>query len=156
MTSPAPDATEGSPMHTHGPDMPTPNPDNSDSAPKRIFISVAEQSADEHAAAFIRAFHKTQPDAQFVGLAGPAMQAAGCECFYDMTHRSAMAMATIKRVPEALGLLRRLRDYILVERFDAAVLIDSPTLNLPIAKLLKRHDIPVLYYIAPQTWAWAP
>lgn len=153
MTSPAPHATDGSPMQTPSS---TPPPPAADSAAPRIFISVAEQSADEHAAAFIRAFHKTCPDAQFAGLAGPAMQAAGCECFHDMTHRSAMAMATLRRVPEALGLLRRLRDYILVEHFDAAVLVDSPTLNLPIAKYFRRHDIPVLYYIAPQTWAWAP
>ena len=123
--------------------------------PPRIFISVAEQSADEHAAALVRAFHKRQPDARFVGLTGPALRAAGCETFHDMTARSAMALAAIRRVPEALRLLYRLRRYFAAERFDAAVLVDSPTLNLPIARLCRRAGLPVLYYIAPQTWAWA-
>jgi lipid A disaccharide synthetase len=132
----------------------------------RIFISVAEQSADEHAAALVRAFHQRQPDARFVGLTGPALRAAGCETFHDMTARSAMALAAIRRVPEALRLLWRLRQLFAAaatgeggcaaaERFDAAVLVDSPTLNLPIARLCRRAGIPVLYYIAPQTWAWA-
>ncbi len=122
----------------------------------RVFISAAEQSADEHAAAFIAAFLRRQPDATFVGLAGPAMRAVGCECFHDMTARSAMALAAVRRVPEALGLLRRLKTLLAHQPFDAAVVVDSPTLNLPIAKLCRRRGIPVLYYIAPQTWAWAP
>jgi len=122
----------------------------------RVFISAAEQSADEHAAAFIRAFRQLRPDASFAGLAGPAMSGAGCECFHDMTAGSAMAMAAIYRAPEALLLLNRLRGFLSQQQFDAAVLVDSPTLNLPVAKLCRRRGVPVLYYIAPQTWAWAP
>jgi lipid-A-disaccharide synthase len=121
----------------------------------RIFISVAEQSADEHAAAFIRAFRQSHPTATFAGLAGPAMRSVGCDCFHDMTARSAMALAAFYRAPEALLLLNRLRGYLSDQRFDAAVLVDSPTLNLPIAKICRRFGTPVLYYIAPQTWAWA-
>ncbi len=120
-----------------------------------IFISAAEQSADEHAAALIRAFKKKHPQARFAGLAGPAMQAEGCDCFHDMTAGSAMAMAAIRRIPEALRLLRRLKQYFSENTFDAAVVVDSPTLNLPIAKLCRAAGIPVMYYIAPQTWAWA-
>lgn len=121
----------------------------------RIFISAAEQSADEHAAALIRAAKTRFPNATFTGLAGPAMREAGSGCFHDMTRRSAMAGAALRRVPEAIGLLRRLKRLFASMRFDAAVLVDSPTLNLPIAKLCRRNRIPVLYYIAPQTWAWA-
>lgn len=123
-------------------------------AAPRIFISAAEQSADEHAASLISAYRREHPEASFAGLAGPAMQAAGCECFFDMTARSAMAHAAFKRVPEALLLLRRLKKYLASQRFDAAVLVDSPALHLPIAKICRKLGIPVLYYIAPQTWAW--
>lgn len=120
----------------------------------RIFISAAEQSADEHAAAMIRAFKEAHPTAVFAGLAGPAMRAAGCICFHDMTARSAMALAALGRIPEAWRLLGKLRDYLTAEKFDAAVMVDSPALNLPIAKICQRAGTPVLYYIAPQTWAW--
>ncbi len=121
----------------------------------RIFISAAEQSADEHAAALIRAFGAQHPDAAFVGLAGPAMRAAGCECFHDMTTRSAMALAAFRRAPEALRLLHRLKSHLREGGYDAAVMVDSPTLNLPIARLCRLAGVPVMYYIAPQTWAWA-
>ena len=122
----------------------------------RIFVSVAEQSADEHAAALIRAFRAIESQATFHGLAGPAMQAEGCECLKDMTSKSAMAMAALRRVPEALKLLHQLKRYFAENSFDAAVMVDSPALNLPIAKLCRKFNIPVLYYIAPQTWAWGP
>jgi lipid-A-disaccharide synthase len=37
-----------------------------------------------------------------------------------------------------------------------AIVVDSPMLNLPVAKQARRAGVPVLYFIAPQTWAWAP
>ncbi len=122
----------------------------------RIFVSVAEQSADEHAAGLIEAFRVLRPEASFEGLAGPAMRAVGCGCLDDWTARSAMAMAALRRVPDAIRLLRRLKALVMTERFDAAVMVDSPALNLPIAKVFRKAGVPVLYFIAPQTWAWGP
>lgn len=124
--------------------------------PPRVFISAAEQSADEHAAALIREAHTLLGPIDFEGLAGPAMRDAGCECFHDMTARSAMALKALGRVPEALMLMNRLKRHLATRTFDAAVLVDSPTLHLPMARLFRARGIPVLYYIAPQTWAWAP
>jgi len=120
----------------------------------RIFISVAEQSADEHAAALIRAFQRRQPDVLFHGFAGPAMRSAGCRCRFDMTANAAMGLSAVRRVPEGFRLLRRLKRDVKTWSLDAAVLVDSPAFNLPIAKIFRDRGIPVLYYIAPQSWAW--
>jgi len=38
--------------------------------------------------------------------------------------------------------------------FDAAIVIDSPTLHLPLAGRAQAAGVPVMYYIAPQMWAW--
>ncbi len=122
----------------------------------RILVSVAEQSADEHAAAMIGQFAKLYPQAEFTGLAGPALRQAGCGCIHDMTARSAMALAAFRRIPEGWAVLRRLKALLASEQFDAAVVVDSPALNLPVARLCRRAGLPVLYYIAPQTWAWGP
>jgi len=35
-----------------------------------------------------------------------------------------------------------------------AILIDSPSLNLRLAKRLKQLNIPVIYFVSPQIWAW--
>ena len=39
---------------------------------------------------------------------------------------------------------------------DLVLPIDYPGFNLRIAKEARRRHIPVLYYIAPQVWAWKP
>ena len=40
------------------------------------------------------------------------------------------------------------------EKVDAAVLIDSPDFNLPLARRLVRAGLPVVFYVSPQVWAW--
>lgn len=124
--------------------------------PMRIFVSVAEQSADEHAAMLVRAALAERPNLTFAGLAGPALVAEGVESYEDLTRQSAMALAAFKKVPWALKLLKRVRGYLERGAFDAVVLTDSPALHLPMAKLCRKLGIPVLFYIAPQTWAWGP
>lgn len=121
----------------------------------RIFFSVAEASADLYAANLARSLRRRIPTARFFGLTGPLLHNAGCETFHDLSAKSAMLLATLKRIPEGLLLLHRLKREFHREAPNAAVLIDSPVVNLRIAKLCKSLQIPVLYYVAPQTWAWA-
>ncbi len=119
-----------------------------------IFISAAEPSADLHGANLIGATLAQCPSARFVGVAGPRMVAAGCEQIFDMTRHSAMLLGAIRVVGRGIRMLnvsdRHLRRY----PFDAAVVIDSPTLHLPLAAKAHAAGVPVMYYIAPQLWAW--
>lgn len=119
-----------------------------------IFISAAEQSADEHGAALIRATLKTAPQARFVGIAGPKMVEAGCEPIYDMTQHSAMLLGAVRAIGRGLAMLRTADEHLRRYPFDAAVVIDSPTLHLPLAGRAHALDVPVMYFIAPQLWAW--
>ncbi|MCB9855899.1 MAG: lipid-A-disaccharide synthase [Phycisphaerales bacterium] len=137
-------------------DLTSTMPPSANAQAPRIFVSVAEQSADEHAAILVRAFKQSHPDARFSGLAGPALQAEGAESFENLTGQSAMAAAAFKKIPWALRLMRRVRRYLNAEHYDAAVLVDSPALHLPMAKICQSLGIPVLFFIAPQTWAWGP
>lgn len=119
-----------------------------------IFISAAEPSGDRHGASLIRAVLTLCPSARFVGVAGPCMVAAGCDRIFDMTRHAGMLLGALRALPQAAAMLttadRHLRRY----PFDAAVVIDSPTLHLPLADRAHAVGIPVLYYIAPQMWAW--
>ena len=119
-----------------------------------IFISAAEQSADTHAAALIRATLAQRPDARFVGVAGPRMVAAGCERIFDMTPHAAMLLSAVKGVFRGARMLQTAERHLLRYPFDAAVVIDSPTLHLPLAARARWAGVPVMYYIAPQMWAW--
>ena len=121
-----------------------------------IFISAAEPSGDLHGAALSDATLARCPTARFVGVAGPRMLAAGCDRIFDMTPHSAMLLGALKVVGRGIAMLntcdRHLRRY----AFDGAVVIDSPTLHLPLAARAQAVGIPVMYYIAPQVWAWGP
>ena len=120
----------------------------------RVFISAAEPSADLHGASLIRAVHELDPEVRFAGIAGPHMQRAGCHTLFDMTAHAAMAAGALRRIPEALTMLRRGRRYLATAGAELAVVIDSPTLHTPMAKFARRAGVPVLYFIAPQVWAW--
>ncbi|MFQ6047744.1 MAG: lipid-A-disaccharide synthase [Phycisphaerae bacterium] len=120
----------------------------------RVFVAAFEPSADMHGAGLIRAARSRRPDLQFVGFAGPQMRRAGCRVLEDLTVRSAMLVGAAGNVARAARIVWRAERLLGHCRFGAAVLIDSPTLNLPLAHRCRAHGVAVMYYIAPQTWAW--
>jgi len=121
-----------------------------------IFISAAEPSGDLHGAALIEATLARCPTARFVGVAGPRMLAAGCDRIFDMTPHSAMLLGALKIVGRGIAMLSTCNRHLRRYRFDGAVVIDSPTLHLPLAARAQAVGVPVMYYIAPQVWAWGP
>jgi lipid-A-disaccharide synthase len=120
-----------------------------------IFISAAEHSADLHAASLIEAIRRRRPGARFIGLTGPRMRALGCETIQDMTTGSAMLAGAFLKVGSGLAMFGRLDRVVASQPLDLAILVDSPTYHLPIARRCKARGLPVFYYIAPQVWAWA-
>ncbi len=119
-----------------------------------IFISAAEPSADLHGAALIRATRRLRPSAMFVGVGGPKMLEAGCWSIYDLTAHSAMLLGAVGLIARAARMIRMSVRYARRYPFDGAVVLDSPALHLPLAGRLRAAGLPVLYYIAPQLWAW--
>jgi lipid-A-disaccharide synthase len=121
----------------------------------RLFLSTADASGDLHAAALVETLRKRVPELDAFGLGGAALAAAG---FRPVVAQSEIAIAGLVEVlgaaPRVAGAYTRLRRALTRERPDLAVFVDSPDLNLPLARVAKRHGVPVLYYVAPQVWAW--
>jgi len=82
------------------------------------------------------------------------MRDAGCDVIYDMTRHSAMLLGALKAAGRAATMLAEADSHLRRYAFSAAVVIDSPTLHLPLAGKAQAVGVPVLYYIAPQMWAW--
>jgi len=120
---------------------------------RRVFISVAEDSADVHAASLLRRAGEMLPEYRFYGLTGPRMRAAGAETLYDFVSHAAMLSGAVSLVGRARAVLRTVERSWRENRPDLVVLLDSPELHLRMARRAKRLGLPVLYYIAPQTWA---
>jgi lipid-A-disaccharide synthase len=60
----------------------------------------------------------------------------------------------IRHMPYIYGKYRDLVSSIKTRRPDVAVLIDFPDVNLRLARELKNLNIPVVYFVSPQLWAW--
>lgn len=122
----------------------------------RIFFSVGEPSGDLHGSNLIRELRAHHATAQFTGLGGPKMAAAGCELIRDMTDLAIMGFARVlPHVKTFWGLLQEVDRQFRDHRPDAVVLIDYPGFNWWVAGKARRHGIPVFYYGTPQIWAWA-
>ncbi|MCC7293190.1 MAG: lipid-A-disaccharide synthase [Phycisphaerales bacterium] len=118
------------------------------------FISTAEPSADLYGAALIREVRTLQPRARFIGVAGPKMQQAGCEAIADLTQKAGMLTGVLGLLGTGLRLLRSVDRLLAGQHITAAAVIDSPTLHLPMGRIIRRRGVPLLYYVAPQMWAW--
>ncbi|HET9088161.1 MAG TPA: lipid-A-disaccharide synthase [Acidobacteriaceae bacterium] len=95
------------------------------------------------------------PDAQFFGLGGQAMEAAGCERVARAEDIAVMGITeVIQHMPRIYGEYRRLVRSIRARQPEVAVLIDFPDVNLRLARELKKMSIPVVYFVSPQLWAW--
>jgi lipid-A-disaccharide synthase len=120
----------------------------------RLFVSTADASGDMHAAALLRELRARDADLEVFGLGGEELERAGLE---PLVRHSDLAVAGLVEVlssaPRILGGYTALRRA-LRSRADLAVLVDSPDLNLPLASVARRSGVPVVYYIAPQVWAW--
>jgi lipid-A-disaccharide synthase len=123
----------------------------------RIFVSAGEPSGDLHGAGVIRALLARHPRASIEALGGPRMAAAGATIRYPMEGLAAFGLVEVVfKLRAHLRLLRSLRDDFRSGRYDLVILIDYPGLHLRVAEAARRAGTKVLYYIAPQLWAWRP
>ena len=120
-----------------------------------IFISAGEESGDLHGAALARALRERFPRARLVGLGGARMRAEGVRLLAGLDELAVMGLAEVVRhLPFFLRLRRLVFATLERERVDLVIPIDYPGFNLRLARHARAAGIPVLYYIAPQVWAW--
>ena len=130
---------------------------------KRVFISACEHSAEQHCANLIGAvkdFSQTSdpqtPIIEWAGLGGERMAQAGCRLLANPVQKAAMIYNVFSQLGYYRRLIRQATAYLAENPVDLVVVCDSPALNFHIAKAARRLGIPVLFYVAPQLWAWAP
>ncbi len=124
---------------------------------KKIFIVAGEASGDIHGANLVKELRKLQPDATIVGFGGQRMQAAGMKLLYNLADHAVIGFfEVIKNLVLIKRLLKTTGRYLREEKPDIVILIDYPGFNFKVGKLAHSLHIPVVYYIAPQIWAWWP
>lgn len=123
----------------------------------RIGFVAAEPSADRLGAALIRALREERPELEAIGVAGEAMQAAGCRPLADTADFSVMGFSElIVHLPRLLRLRRRVMEQFARAGVDLVIGIDAPDLNLGLERRLRRRGLRTAHYVSPSVWAWRP
>jgi lipid-A-disaccharide synthase len=116
---------------------------------------AGEASGDLHGAEVARSLRKRWPEARLLGLGGDGMAAQGVELLARLDQLAVMGFVEVLRhLPFFWKLERRLNALLDEESIDLVLPIDYPGFNLRMTRNAKARGIPVLYYVAPQVWAW--
>ncbi|HSA64936.1 MAG TPA: lipid-A-disaccharide synthase [Nitrospira sp.] len=122
----------------------------------RILMITGEASGDLHGAHLAKAITARDPSAQLVGIGGAGMRAAGVTMIPGIPQLDVMGLIGLSAVRSLILRVRAIRRVLKAERWDLVVLIDNPGLNFHFARVAKAAGLRVVYYIAPQLWAWRP
>lgn len=123
--------------------------------PPRVYVSAGEPSGDAHAAAVVRALRARLPGVEIEAFGGPLLAAAGATVLDRMEAFSVVGFVeALAKLPAHFRLLARARRAFRTGRYDLVILVDYPGYHLRAAAAAAAAGIPVLYYIAPQLWAW--
>jgi lipid-A-disaccharide synthase len=122
---------------------------------KKILIVAGEPSGDLHASNLVKNILTFRPDTEFFGLGGELSKKSGVDVIFDI---STLSLVGLLEVWKNILVVKKVFDGILskidTDKPDLAILVDYPGFNLRLAKELKKRNIPVVYYISPQVWAW--
>ena len=116
---------------------------------------AAEASADLHGANLVHAIKRLCPEVMFFGIGGDNMGQAGVKRFIDSADMAVVGLAEIfGKIRIHIKAANILKSIFKLHHPDLLILIDYPGFNLHMARIAKQLNIPVLYYISPQVWAW--
>ena len=122
---------------------------------KKIFVVAGESSGDQHAAKYINTHKRVNSNIVFSAIGQKEIAKTGVEVIYDSEEISVVGIIEViskyNKIKNALNIAYQ---HIDERKPDLIVLVDYVEFNLKIAKYAKKNNIKVLFYIAPQVWAW--
>ncbi|MDF2953594.1 MAG: Lipid A disaccharide synthetase [Thermodesulfobacterium sp.] len=120
----------------------------------RIFIITGEISGDVYGYLLIKRIKELNSAFQFVGIGGPKMRSLGIEILFPAESLALVGLPSFSELKKYWFVYKKVKEFLERKRVDVVILVDFPGFNLKVAKLAKKLGYPVIYYIAPQAWAW--
>lgn len=120
----------------------------------RVLLITGEISGDVYGYFLIKRIKEIDPSIHFIGIGGPKIRSLGIESLFSAESLALVGIPKISELKKYWYVYKRIEDILKRRKVDVVVLVDFPGFNLKIAKLAKKLGYPVIYYIAPQIWAW--
>jgi lipid-A-disaccharide synthase len=118
-------------------------------------IVAGEKSGEEHCLSFLDGLRQKTPATKYFGVGGAEMAQAGVELIFHLQEFSGWGYSgVVGRIPFYLAAMKRLEKEVVLRNCRVAILIDFQTFNLKLARRLHQRGVKILYYVAPQAWAW--
>lgn len=122
---------------------------------KSCLIIAGEKSGEEHAMSFFPELVKLCPDVEFYGVGGDDLKSHGMNLFYHLKDFSSMGFSeVVHKIPFYFRALKTLEQTAVEKGTKTAIVVDFQDFNMRLAARLKKRGVNVLYYVAPQAWAW--
>lgn len=134
-----------------------PHRDSSPAATQNCwFLSSAEPSGEIHALSFAHHLNAGPAAPPLIGFGGQRSSDAGIEIVGDPVSQARMGLGVVGALPFYLRLLTAAARAFRERRPSVLVMVDSPALHLPLARIAKRYGVPSVHFVTPQYWGWAP
>lgn len=122
---------------------------------RRVALCAGETSGDQLGAGLMSELRQRFPDAEFAGIGGDAMRAAGLDAWFDASELAVMGLAEVlAHLPRLLKLRKAFRQRVLDWAPDVYIGIDAPDFNLGVERWLKQRGVRTVHYVSPSVWAW--
>ncbi len=121
---------------------------------QRLLIVAGELSGDLHGARLAKALKQADQSLTLLGVGGRNMQEAGVELIHGIAHLDVVGTLGLQQARAVVRTYSAVRRFFKATPPDLVIFIDNPGLNLRLASVAKSLGISVVYYIAPQVWAW--
>ena len=122
-----------------------------------VLVVAGETSGEQHAAALVREVDRLCPGVriQWFGSGSQKMSQAGVDLLEDVSRLAAIGpWEAAGNLCSYWKLYRNILREVRLRRTRLAILVDFPDFNLRLARRLKQAGVTVVYFIAPQVWAW--
>lgn len=120
-----------------------------------IGIVAGEASGDALAATLIQSVRRRRPGIRFAGIAGPKMEAAGCDVWAPLERLAVRGFSeVIAHLPRLVALRRDIARRFLDARIPVFVGVDAPDFNLGLERGLKQKRVRTVHLVSPSVWAW--
>jgi lipid-A-disaccharide synthase len=122
-------------------------------ANNKIFISAGDLSGDIHATNVIKEIKNKNQNCKILTLGGNNLKSVSDYFIEDIVNVNAFGLISLKQILCFKKLLKKLKFIFTTQRPDKIILVDYYGFHIHIARLAKKLNIPVFYYISPQVWA---